>query len=78
MVKVYSFESCPWCDKVKKYLKARGVEYEVRDVELSEEAAAELEKISGGDMVPVTTVDGVNYVLGFDKKKIDELLGLTA
>ena len=78
MVKVYSFEGCPWCVKVKRYLESRGVEYEVRDVELSEEAAAELEKISGGDMVPVTTVDGVNYVLGFDKKKIDELLGLTA
>lgn len=76
MVKVYSFEGCPWCDKVKKYLQARGVEYEVRDVELSEEYAAELEKISGGDMVPVTTVDGKNYVLGFDKRKIDELLGI--
>lgn len=74
MVKVYSFEGCPWCDKVKRYLQARGVEYEVRDVELNEEFAAELEKISGGDMVPVTTIDGVNYVLGFDKRKIDELL----
>ena len=78
MVKVYSFESCPWCTKVKNYLKAHGVEYEVRDVELSAEAAEELEKISGGDMVPVTTIDGKNFVLGFDKKKIDELLGLTA
>ena len=76
MVKVYSFEGCPWCVKVKRYLDSRGVEYEVRDVELSEEAAAELEKISGGDMVPVTTIDGVNYVLGFDKGKIDELLGI--
>ena len=78
MVKVYSFESCPWCTKVKNYLKARGVEYEVRDVELNEEYAIELEKISGGDMVPVTTIDGKNFVLGFDKRKIDELLGLSA
>lgn len=76
MVKVYSFEGCPWCVKVKRYLESRGVEYEVRDVELNEEYAAELEKISGGDMVPVTTVDGVNYVLGFDKRRIDELLGI--
>ena len=74
MVKVYSFESCPWCTKVKNYLKARGVEYEVRDIELSEEAAAECQKISGDLTVPVTTIDGVNYVLGFDKRKIDELL----
>ena len=74
MVKVYSFESCPWCSKVKKYLDSRGVEYEVRDIELSEEAAAECQKISGDLTVPVTTIDGVNYVLGFDKQKIDELL----
>ena len=74
MVKVYSFETCPWCTKVKNYLKARGVEYEVRDIELDEEAAAECQKISGDLTVPVTTIDGVNFVLGFDKKKIDELI----
>ncbi|MBE8955372.1 MAG: glutathione S-transferase N-terminal domain-containing protein [Quinella sp. 2Q5] len=74
MVKVYSFEGCPWCTKVKNYLKARGVEYETRDIELSDEARAECEKISGDLTVPVTTIDGKNFVLGFDKRKIDELL----
>lgn len=74
MVKVYSFEGCPWCDKVKKYLTARGVEYEVRDIEENAEYAAECEKISGDLTVPVTTIDGKNFVLGFDKRKIDELL----
>ncbi len=74
MVKVYSFESCPWCNKVKKYLDSRGIEYETRDIELSDEAREECEKISGDLTVPVTTIDGKNYVVGFDKKKIDELL----
>ena len=74
MVKVYSFETCPWCSKVKNYLKARGVEYEVRDIELDETAREECERISGDLAVPVTTIDGKNYVVGFDKKKIDELL----
>lgn len=76
MVKVYSFESCPWCHKVKKYLDSKGVEYEVRDIELSEEAAQECIKISGDTMVPVTTIDGTEYVVGFDKEKIDQLLNL--
>ena len=76
MVKVYSFESCPWCNKVKKYLDSKGVEYEVRDIELSQEAAQECLKISGDTMVPVTTIDGTNFVLGFDKEKIDQLLNL--
>ena len=74
MVQVFSFEGCPWCSKVRRYLEARGVEYEVRDIELSDEAREECEKISGDLAVPVTTIDGVNYVVGFDKKKIDELL----
>ena len=74
MVKVYSFEGCPWCVKVKRYLDSRGVEYEVRDIELDEEAAKECLKISGDLTVPVTTIDGKNYVLGFDKRKIDELI----
>lgn len=76
MVKVYSFETCPWCTKVKKYLQSKNVEYEVRDIELDEEAAKECQKISGDLTVPVTTVDGKNFVLGFDKAKIDALLGI--
>jgi len=71
---VFGFEACPFCSKLKRYLDARGVEYEVRDIELDEEAAKECQKISGDLAVPVTTIDGVNYVVGFDKKKIDELL----
>ena len=74
MVKVYSFETCPWCTKVKNYLTARGVEYETRDIELDDTAREECERISGDLAVPVTTIDGKNYVVGFDKKKIDELL----
>ena len=36
MVKVYSITQCPWCDKVKKYLKSRGVAYEEHNIELSD------------------------------------------
>ena len=50
------------------------MEYETRDIELDETAREECEKISGDLAVPVTTIDGKNYVVGFDKKKIDELL----
>ena len=36
MVKVYSITTCPWCDKVKKYLKSKNVAYEEHNIELSE------------------------------------------
>ena len=77
MVKVYSLTSCPWCDKVKKYLKSKGVEYEECNIEISDEALAECKKLTNDEAVPVTTADGKNFVLGFDKAKLDELLGIS-
>ena len=76
MVKVYGFESCPYCDKAKRYLKSKGIEYEVHDVELNPEDAEACEKLTGDTAVPVITLDDKNYVLGFDKAKIDALLGI--
>lgn len=75
MVKVYSITQCPWCDKTKKYLASKGVEFEVRNIEENEDFARECLKISGDTMVPVTTIDGKNFVLGFDKAKLDALIG---
>ena len=62
MVKVYSITTCPWCEKVKKYLKSKNVEFEEHNIELSEEDRDECYKISG--------------VVSFDKAKLDALLGL--
>ncbi len=76
MVKVYSIQECPWCHKVKKYLQSKGVEYQEFDVEVDDAARDELYKISGDLTVPVTTVDGKDYVLSFDKEKLDKMLGL--
>ncbi len=76
MVKVYSISNCPWCEKVKKYLKLKNIEYQEINVEGNQEATDELYKISGDEIVPVTTIDGKNYVVSFDKEKLDALLGL--
>lgn len=76
MVKVYSITQCPWCDKVKKYLKSKNIAFEEHNIEHSVEDAAECQRISGDTIVPVTTIDGKNYVVSFDKPKLDALLGL--
>ena len=81
MVKVYSITTCPWCEKVKKYLKSKNVEFEEQEfeehnIELSEEDRDECYKISGDLIVPVTTVNGKDFVVSFDKAKLDALLGL--
>ena len=63
MVKVYSITNCPWCDKVKKYLKSRGVEFEEHNVEHSKEDFDAAVALSGADIVPVTTVNGKDFVV---------------
>ena len=35
-----------------------------------------MKRLTGDEAVPVITADGKEYVLGFDKGKIDALLGL--
>ena len=76
MVKVYSITQCPWCDKVKKYLKSKNIAYEEHNIEEDETARKECEAISGDLIVPVTTVNGKDFVVGFDKAKLDALLGI--
>jgi glutaredoxin 3 len=74
-VKVYSTPSCPWCVRAKAYLEENGIPFTDVDVSKDVAAAREMVKISGQMGVPVITIDG-NVVVGFDKKRIDELLGL--
>jgi glutaredoxin-like YruB-family protein len=74
-VTVYSTPTCPWCAKAKAYLKEVGVGYDEKDVSVDIAAAREMVRISGQMGVPVLSIDG-NVVKGFDKRRIDELLGL--
>lgn len=74
-VVVYSTPTCSWCTRAMDYLKQAGVEFEEKDVSVDIQAAREMVKVSGQMGVPVVTIDG-NVVVGFDKKKIDQLLGL--
>ena len=52
------------------------MEFEEHNIELSEEDREECYKISGDLIVPVTTVNGKDFVVSFDKAKLDALLGL--
>jgi glutaredoxin 3 len=74
-VVVYSTPTCPWCTRAKDYLKQAGIDFEEKDVSVDIQAARDMVKVSGQMGVPVLTIDG-SVVVGFDKKKIDQLLGL--
>ena len=72
-VKVYSTPTCPWCVKLKDYLKSQNVDFENIDVSADREAAMDMVKKTGQMGVPVTLI-GEIYIVGFDKARIDEEL----
>ncbi len=73
---VYSTPTCPFCHKLKEYLDENKIEYTDIDVAADDEKAQEMIKKSGQMGVPVLDVDG-EIVIGFDKKKVNELLKIS-
>jgi len=68
-VKVYSTPTCPWCIRVKEFLKENNTEFQNFDVSTDKLAADEMVKISGQMGVPVLDINGT-IIVGFDKEKI--------
>ena len=62
-----------FCAKVKEFLSQKGIEFTERNVTEDEGALAALEKI-GVLSTPVTVIDG-EIVIGFDRAKLEQLLG---
>jgi len=62
-----------FCGRVKEFLSQRGVPFTERDVSQDAEALAELETL-GVLTTPVTVIDG-EQVIGFDRPKLERLLG---
>ena len=74
-VKIYSTATCPYCIRTKQFLKENNVEFEDIDVSTNQQATEEMMEKSGQMGVPVLDINGV-IVVGFDKDKISQLLGL--
>jgi glutaredoxin-like YruB-family protein len=73
MVRVYSTKTCPWCTKVKDYLRSLGVEYGDVDVAADRAAAMEMVKRTQQMGVPVTEV-GETFIVGYDPEAIRSAL----
>jgi len=74
-VKVYSTPTCPWCIRVKQFLKDNNIAFEDYDVGSDRLKADEMVKKSGQMAVPVLDIEG-EIVVGFDREKIKQLLGI--
>lgn len=73
-VKIYSTPTCPYCKQAKEFFKEKGVKFTDVDVSKDQKAQEEMVKKSGQMGVPVIDINGT-VVVGFDRAKIESLLG---
>ena len=74
-VTIYSTPSCHFCHMAKDYFKEKNVSFVDYDVAVDMDKRAEMVSKSGQMGVPVIQI-GNNIVIGFQKAKIDEFLGI--
>jgi len=74
-IKVYTSSSCPYCMRVKKFLKDHGIKFKEINVSRYPEAAKELKSKTGQTGVPVILF-GNHKIIGFDENKLRRFLNI--
>lgn len=74
-ITLYSTRRCPHCRQVKQYLVQRGLRFQELDIESNQRAQKAFARL-GARGVPVVMI-GDSRVDGFDRRRLDQLLGGT-
>jgi glutaredoxin-like YruB-family protein len=74
-VKIYSTPACPHCKAAKNYFKSLGIPFEDVDVSRDQREAERMVQKTHQYGVPVIEL-GNQIVIGFDRNKIDRILGV--
>lgn len=74
-VLVFSTPTCSFCNMAKKYFREKGVKFTDIDVSRDQVAARDMVRRSGQMGVPVIDIGG-KIIVGFDRPKINSLLGI--
>ena len=75
IVTIYTTPSCVYCKAAKEFFQENNVEYEEKDVTQDDAAREAMIQKSGQMGVPVIDVNG-ETIVGFNKEKLAELLGV--
>lgn len=79
-ITIYSTATCSYCKMLKSYLQSKDIAYEEKHVDQDQALAIEMYEKSGQMGVPFTVIqkdDGSEEkILGFDRHKVDSVLGL--
>ncbi len=71
-VLLYFADWCRYCHKAKAHLDQRGVDYELRDVDIAS-VGEELQRKTGKQTIPVIDIDG-RIMVGFRAARLDQML----
>ncbi len=72
-VKIYTTPTCAYCKMAKNYFKENNIEYEEFNVAEDAEKRQEIFEKTGQMGVPVIEIND-QFVIGFDRSKVEELL----
>ncbi len=73
-VTIFTSNNCPHCSTAKEYLKSNNISYEEKNI--SEDPSARQELIKKKAMGVPTILIEDEMIVGFDKRRIDDILGL--
>ena len=77
---MYTTKTCPFCKMEKEYLDSKNIKFDEILVDENPDEAQKMIEISGQMGVPFTVIDKEDgervTILGFDRPRIDEALGL--
>ena len=77
-VEIYSTPTCHFCHMAKEFFAAHNVPFTNYDVASDSMRRSEMVEKSGQMGVPVIVIDNQDLIVGFDQKKVSELLGIAA
>lgn len=78
---LYALSTCFHCQRTKKWLDEKNVEYDFVNVDQAEEEEKkklvnEVKELTGSSQFPVVTL-GDKHVVGFNEERLKELLGVS-
>ena len=74
-VLIYTTPTCHYCHMAKDFFEENNIKYEEKDVSKDIEARKEMIEKTGNLGVPVIQI-GDDFILGFDKKWLQEKLNI--
>lgn len=75
-VTIYTTPTCVYCKMSKEFFREKNIQYEEKNVATDAAARDLMVQKSGQLGVPVIDIDG-EIVVGFDKPRLSELLGVS-